>query len=255
MIGRARTEDEMLAEALGQIVVSLDCEAGAIYMVSDDPSRLTLVAAAGNAPPNGGPPATVGRWCCQPPPAGCPVNSRRRCKHRPWRTRHSPGWLPSRQLPTVCWGGSAWQIPAAATWRRSRRKCCVLWVFSSAWRLNACAHTKPWNASWPDEPRWAALYQVSVALAQSSDDAGLLQEIVRSSVDLAGRGGGALILHDAAGDDLVVTVVHGSHLSMSEMVGKRFRPGEGISGQAILSRKPIILDSYAAWPGSLPELG
>ena len=52
----------------------------------------------------------------------------------------------------------------------------------------------------------------------------------------------------------MITVIQGSHLPIPEMVGRRLKPGEGISGRAIQSRRPVILDSYAGWPHSVSGL-
>ena len=104
------------------------------------------------------------------------------------------------------------------------------------------------------EARWAAVYEMSAALSNSLDRGSLLGEIVRLSVQLLGAQAGALILRDEASDDLVITVIQSSQLPSPEMIGRRLKLGEGISGQVILRQRPIILDSYAAWPHCISGL-
>ena len=72
---------------------------------------------------------------------------------------------------------------------------------------------------------------MAAALSHALDRGSLLDEIVRRSVRLLGVRGGGLTLRDEATDDLVITVIQGSHLPVADMVGRRLKPGEGISGR------------------------
>lgn len=104
------------------------------------------------------------------------------------------------------------------------------------------------------EARWRAVYEMSAALSHTPGSGSLLNEIVRRSTELLGTRGGGLTLRDETSDELVITVIQGSHLPVADMVGRRLKPGEGISGRAILSQRPVIIDSYATWSQSIPGL-
>jgi signal transduction histidine kinase len=104
------------------------------------------------------------------------------------------------------------------------------------------------------EARWRAVYEMSAALSHTPDRGSLLNEIVRRSTELLGTHGGGLTLRDETSDEAVITVIQGGHLPVADMVGRRLKLGEGISGRAILGQRPVILDSYATWSQSIPGL-
>jgi len=102
--------------------------------------------------------------------------------------------------------------------------------------------------------QWSALYNMGVALTSRAASENLLEDIVRSSVDLLNSIGGVLALVDEANGDLVVAVAYQREGASWNVVGRRLAPGEGVNGTVLISRQPVVVANYAEWPGRLPDL-
>jgi signal transduction histidine kinase len=255
VIGRARTAPEMLEAALDRILDGLQHEDGAIYLVDEDPSRLTLAAAAGNSPPgwpSAGPgwphtlPDASGWAPCEFPPAT--HAARLASPEKPWLVALMAS--PDSMMGLICLASDHRHEARDAEEQLLRTLGFLLGMATEHLRMHEALERELGRRN----ARWAALVEISAALSQASDSNTLLDEIVRQSIQILGARGGALTLRDAASDDQVVTAVRSSNPRLSDMVGKRLKPGEGLSGQAILGRRPIILDTYDEWPQSIPGL-
>ena len=255
VISRARTLTELLEAVLGHMLHGLGHGAGAIYLVGAEPAHLVLGAATGDAPSgwpaagSGWPrtlPDAAGWMPCEFPPAT--TAPRLSSAEQPWSAIPLASSDHTRGL--IFLAGSHHHETPDVIGQVLRVLGFLLGMATEHLRTREALE----GALLERNTRWAALYEMSEALSFSLDSGSLLDEIVRRSVQLLDARGGALTLRDEANDDLVITVIQGLHLPIAELIGRRLKLGEGISRQAIQSRRPVILDSYAAWPHSISGL-
>jgi PAS domain S-box-containing protein len=93
-------------------------------------------------------------------------------------------------------------------------------------------------------PELAALYQTALDLANYHDLPELLQAIVERAVALIGAHSGAIGIYDPAYDEIELTAQAGVHLPY----GLRRHRGDGMVGQVIETRVPLIVNDYPASP-------
>ncbi len=90
------------------------------------------------------------------------------------------------------------------------------------------------------------MYKTSLRLNAQLDLSELLRLILDQAVALLGAEAGCLYLYDPQRDELTVSV---GVSFMSEFVGVTLKPGEGLSGRALASRRTLFVNDYSAWPG------
>ncbi len=78
----------------------------------------------------------------------------------------------------------------------------------------------------------------------------LLQAIVERAAGLLGATGGELGLYDEMNEGLHIAV---SHNLGKDYVGTRHALGEGAMGRVAQTGKPLIIEDYHTWAGSLPQ--
>ena len=93
-------------------------------------------------------------------------------------------------------------------------------------------------------PRWSALYDTGMALAREFDGARLLDEIVRRGIALLHGGGGGLTLLDKVGSSLEIAVAYRDGQVVPGLVGRRYPPSAGISGEVLRTLQPAVIDDY-----------
>lgn len=96
-----------------------------------------------------------------------------------------------------------------------------------------------------------ALHQTSVDVISQLEMPELLNALVQRSIRLVGAEAGVLRLHDAAQGTCPVVASQGTWQDIS---GSVVRPGEGVSGQVILTGEPLIVHDYPHWDGRVEEL-
>ena len=111
----------------------------------------------------------------------------------------------------------------------------------------AITHTKTVEANTKRIQALLALHETSVDLAGHHDIKGLLRAIVVRAGKLVGTDMGGLYLTVPNGLQMVV-----ARGVLEPFVDRVLPQGEGASGQAVLSRKAILIDDYATWEGRSP---
>ncbi|MCX7671047.1 MAG: GAF domain-containing protein [Anaerolineae bacterium] len=101
--------------------------------------------------------------------------------------------------------------------------------------------------------RWAALYRTAVIFTGRAFASVILDQIVRSSMELVQAEQGVLLEYSPATDDLVIRAALSVHGEPPLPVGRRVKPGEGLTGLAWQTGRVQIVDEYHRWPGRLPE--
>lgn len=102
--------------------------------------------------------------------------------------------------------------------------------------------------------RWSALYQTAIMFAQRVYSGDILMQIVRHSIALLDVHDAVLLELDAATGELVARVSLARDGPPPVRAGLRVKPGQGITGLALLKGEAQIVDAYHAWPGRLPEV-
>ena len=263
VVNRATSLDAALQASLDEICSGLDWDAGAVYLINGDAGTfdLTVQRGLGDRAVTAMRALPLGQWPLAAIVAGDDAQRFDRLDVRP----EAPAW--ARAAGIIEWIGAPLRSPdgtLGVICVASHRERAFAWndaalLKAVGYNLGVAVdhlrtHLQIQAALSERSAQWAALYEMSAALPQASESDGLLEEIVRRSTQLLGARGGGLTLLDVANGDLVITVIHGSHLPVADMVGRRLKLGEGISGQAILRRQPVILDSYATWVESVPGL-
>lgn len=89
-----------------------------------------------------------------------------------------------------------------------------------------------------------ALHETSLDLISQLDMAELLAALLCRGAKLVGAQAGALFLYDAA-QELIYNVAN--YNTAQDWTGVTLRPGEGVIGQVILTKKPLIVNDYENW--------
>ncbi|MFN8378936.1 MAG: response regulator [Anaerolineae bacterium] len=90
----------------------------------------------------------------------------------------------------------------------------------------------------------AALHATTLGLISRLDINELLQAIVSRAADLLGIEHGFIFLLNEAGTSLEQKVGVGG---FAQSVGMQLQPGEGASGQVLLSGEPLLVENYREW--------
>ena len=93
-----------------------------------------------------------------------------------------------------------------------------------------------------------SLHQIGVAIAVRKEYDALMQFIIGETSSLMGADGCSIMLLDAETDELVIRA------ALDDVVGMRVPPGKGISGRALRTRKPQIVNDVSADPDHYPEI-
>lgn len=101
--------------------------------------------------------------------------------------------------------------------------------------------------------RWAALYRTAIMFTGRVFASGILDQIVRSCMELLQADQGILLEYSPATDDLVIRAVLSVHGEAPLPVGRRVKPGEGLTGLAWQTGQVQIVDEYRRWPGRVPD--
>ena len=96
----------------------------------------------------------------------------------------------------------------------------------------------------------AALYDTTVGLISRLDVNELLEALVTRSGQLLNAPHGFIFLAAPGGAELECKVGVGA---MSQLVGSRRKPGEGMVGRVWQSGEPLVVDDYNRWPGRLND--
>jgi len=94
------------------------------------------------------------------------------------------------------------------------------------------------------------LYEITRDLAVRRDLPDVLDSIARHAQRLLAAASSHVFLYDEARSDLELVV----SWAQSPPVGVRLALGEGMAGRVALTRQPLIVDDYRAWPGRSPQL-
>ncbi len=89
-----------------------------------------------------------------------------------------------------------------------------------------------------------ALHEMSLDMISELDHAALLQALLRRGTALLDAEAASLFLYDSA-RQLVSNVAN--HNTWRDWTGVTLRPGEGVSGQVIVTGEPLIVNNYQEW--------
>jgi GAF domain-containing protein/DNA-binding response OmpR family regulator/two-component sensor histidine kinase len=93
------------------------------------------------------------------------------------------------------------------------------------------------------------LRDVSLELAEEQRDLNSVLEIItRRAMELLDADGGGVWLWRDQTQDLELVISH--QVAQTRMVGRRLKPGEGLTGRAISERKTLLVEDYLTWQGS-----
>lgn len=86
---------------------------------------------------------------------------------------------------------------------------------------------------------FSALYEMGYSLAGMSDSQYMLDMLVRRAVEMLEGSSGALSLYDPDQDSFVYKAIAGMK---EELLGLSFKAGEGLPGQAVKQREPMLVE-------------
>lgn len=94
-----------------------------------------------------------------------------------------------------------------------------------------------------ESERMLALHRASMLVAAETEPGEMLREILEAAASLLGRGNASVYRWDAKAGLLR----HAEGIQPERGVPLVLRSGEGISGQAYLTQKPVIINDYLKW--------
>ena len=101
-----------------------------------------------------------------------------------------------------------------------------------------------------ENQRMLALHRASTLIAAETDPADVLREILEAAGSLLGRGSASLYRWDeTAGVLRLAESVHAERGTAPRVL----RAGEGVTGQAFLTLKPVIVNDYDTWEHAVPS--
>ena len=100
-----------------------------------------------------------------------------------------------------------------------------------------------------ESARMLALHRASTLVAAETDPSEVLREILEAAAGLIGRGSASVYRWDAKAGVLR----HAEGIAPERGVPIVLRAGEGISGKAFLTQKPVIVNDYANWEHAVPS--
>jgi len=96
----------------------------------------------------------------------------------------------------------------------------------------------------------SALHDTTLGLIGRLEFNALISAVLSRAGTLTGTQDGFLYLYDSETDELELMVGLGVY---QDGVGRRVKPGQGLSGKVYQSGEPLILEDYSAWPDRLPQ--
>ena len=96
----------------------------------------------------------------------------------------------------------------------------------------------------------SALHDTTLGLIGRLEFNALIHAVLSRAGALTGTQDGFLYLYDSQTDELELMVGLGVY---KDGVGRRVKPGQGLSGKVYQSGEPLILEDYSAWPDRLPQ--
>jgi len=96
----------------------------------------------------------------------------------------------------------------------------------------------------------SALHDTTLGLIGRLELKALISAVLSRAGALTGTQDGFLYLYDPEADELELMVGLGVY---KDSVGRRVKPGQGLSGKVYQSGEPLILEDYSAWPDRLPQ--
>ncbi|HTH70432.1 MAG TPA: GAF domain-containing protein [Candidatus Saccharimonadales bacterium] len=100
-----------------------------------------------------------------------------------------------------------------------------------------------------ENQRMLALHRASTLIAAETDPTEVLREILEAAGALLGRGSALLYRWD----DHAALLRHAESIGAERDAPPVLRSGEGVTGQAFLTQKPVIVNDYATWEHALPS--
>ncbi|MGH2581844.1 MAG: GAF domain-containing protein, partial [Anaerolineales bacterium] len=95
------------------------------------------------------------------------------------------------------------------------------------------------------------LHDITLEVTRQLDIQQLLDQIIRSAVELANSRVGQIYLYDKDEDVLKDSVSYSLPKSMHDF---SIKPGEGLTGRILKSGAPMIIEDYDTWKGRKPEV-
>lgn len=99
-----------------------------------------------------------------------------------------------------------------------------------------------------ENQRMLALHRASTLIAAETDPTDVLREILEAAGALLGRGSASLYRWDARAGLLR----HAESVRAERGAPQVLRAGEGVTGQAFLTLKPVIVNDYGRWEHAVP---
>ena len=95
------------------------------------------------------------------------------------------------------------------------------------------------------------LHDITLEVTRQLEIHQLLDQIIRSAVELANSRFGQIYLYDK---DEVVLKDSVSYNLPKSMHGFNIKPGEGLTGRILKAGKPMVIEEYDSWKGRKPEV-
>jgi signal transduction histidine kinase len=99
-----------------------------------------------------------------------------------------------------------------------------------------------------ENQRMLALHRASTLIAAETDPIDVLREILEAAGALIGRGNASLYRWD----EQAGVLRHAESARTERGAPQVLRAGEGVTGQAFLTQKPVIVNDYARWEHAVP---
>ncbi|MBI2846117.1 MAG: GAF domain-containing protein, partial [Chloroflexi bacterium] len=97
----------------------------------------------------------------------------------------------------------------------------------------------------------SSLYDTSLEITRQLDLSQVLERIIQRAVELAKGNYGQFYLYDETRQELIPSVPY----QLPEPLQKiTLKPGEGLSGQALATRQPLVVNDYDSWEGKSPQV-
>jgi signal transduction histidine kinase/CheY-like chemotaxis protein len=96
-----------------------------------------------------------------------------------------------------------------------------------------------------------ALHEVTLSLITRLEPRELLEAIITRAAQLLDAPHGFVYLLEPGANEMECKVGVGA---LSQLVGSRRKPGEGVAGHVWLTGEPLVVDDYDAWPGHVEQL-
>jgi phosphoserine phosphatase RsbU/P len=115
----------------------------------------------------------------------------------------------------------------------------------------ALANAQAFETAQRTSAQLSRLHDITLEVTRQLEIQQLLDQIIRSAVELANSRFGQIYLYDKSEDVLKDSVSYNLPKSMH---GFNIKPGEGLTGRILKSGKPMIVEEYDSWAGRKPEV-